>query len=105
LAKSLGRPRRIGYLDLVALSYACKINGFDELVMTKFDVLKEAGFKTIKVRTASCGDENGWNPLSVSIKDDFRDLIKVVENEVGVPVTMVSTGAERGNIIHLHGDI
>ena len=34
-----GRPRRCGWLDLVALRYACQINGFDELALTKLDVL------------------------------------------------------------------
>ena len=45
-----GRPRRCGWLDLVALKYAVQINGVTELMMMKADVL--SGFKTLKVCTA-----------------------------------------------------
>lgn len=42
-----GRPRRCGWVDLVQLRYACRINGFTDLAMTKIDVL--GGLKTIPV--------------------------------------------------------
>ncbi|MCB0433752.1 MAG: adenylosuccinate synthase, partial [Mangrovimonas sp.] len=45
-----GRARRCGWLDLVALKYACQINGVTKLMMMKADVL--SGFKTLKVCTA-----------------------------------------------------
>ena len=45
-----GRPRRCGWLDLVALKYACQVNGVTQLSMMKGDVL--SGFKTLKVCTA-----------------------------------------------------
>ena len=45
-----GRPRRCGWLDLVALKYAVKINGVTKLMMMKGDVL--SGFKRIKVCTS-----------------------------------------------------
>lgn len=45
-----GRPRRCGWLDLVALKYAVQVNGVTELMMMKADVL--SGFETIKVCTA-----------------------------------------------------
>ena len=45
-----GRPRRCGWLDLVALKYACQVNGVTQLIMMKGDVL--SGFKTLKVCTA-----------------------------------------------------
>ena len=44
-----GRPRRCGWLDLVALKYAVMINGVTEIVLTKADVL--TGFKTVKICT------------------------------------------------------
>lgn len=44
------RPRRCGWLDLVALRYACMINGINHLVMTKLDVL--SGFETLRVAIA-----------------------------------------------------
>ena len=45
-----GRPRRCGWLDLVALRYAARLNGFTEIALTKLDVL--AGFDEIRVCTA-----------------------------------------------------
>ena len=45
-----GRARRCGWLDLVALKYACQVNGVTQLMMMKGDVL--SGFKTLKVCTA-----------------------------------------------------
>ena len=45
-----GRPRRCGWLDLVALRYACQVNGVTQLMMMKADVL--SGFKTLKVCTS-----------------------------------------------------
>jgi len=44
-----GRPRRCGWLDLVALRYTCSVNGFNELALTKLDVL--SGLETLKVCT------------------------------------------------------
>src|SRR5690606_32839083 len=44
-----GRPRRCGWLDLVALKYACQVNGVTQLMMMKADVL--SGFETLKVCT------------------------------------------------------
>ena len=45
-----GRPRRCGWLDLVALKYACQINGVTKLMMMKTDVL--TGFDKVLVSTA-----------------------------------------------------
>ena len=50
-----GRPRRCGWLDLVALKYACRINGLNELTLTKMDVMD--GFDIIKVCTSYRIDE------------------------------------------------
>lgn len=47
---STGRPRRCGWLDLVSLKHACRINGITHLVITKLDVL--SGFDSLKVCTA-----------------------------------------------------
>ncbi len=121
-----GRPRRCGWLDLVALKYAIMINGVDELIMTKADVLD--GFETIKVATAYRveGKETthfpfdistkiepiykslkGWNtPISkLKVKNDLpvmlHEYIGFIENEVGVPVTVLSVGPERDATIFL----
>ena len=58
-----GRPRRCGWLDLVALKYAVRINGMNELTLTKMDVMD--GFETIKVCTSYLidGKETNVFPL------------------------------------------
>ncbi len=111
-----GRPRRCGWLDLVALKYATIINGVDELVITKTDVL--TNFKPLKV--AIDYDLNGrrikevipyleqvkpiyqdiepWQ--SVSFKDkNFASFIDIIEGYLSVPVTMVSYGPRKEQII------
>lgn len=45
-----GRPRRCGWLDAVALRYACEVNGFDELYVNKMDII--SGFAEVKICTA-----------------------------------------------------
>jgi adenylosuccinate synthase len=55
-----GRPRRCGWLDLVALNYSIMINGVTDLIMMKADVMDE--FDTIKICTAY--KINGKKPLS-----------------------------------------
>lgn len=115
-----GRPRRCGWLDLVALKYAVMINGVTNLIMTKADVLDS--FETIRVATSYRvnGEETqvmpyefdakiepvyrdfkGWNTSLEKIRSekDFPkeliDYIKFIEAETGVPVTIVSVGPDR----------
>jgi len=113
-----GRPRRCGWLDIPALRYACLINGVTELIMTKADVLND--FEEVKIcigYTITEDDEEnnyynfdntiysnenakpiykklkGWN-----IKDNrepLEEFIEFIEKEVGVKITIVSTGIER----------
>lgn len=125
-----GRPRRCGWLDLVALKYAARINGATGLVITKFDVL--AGLGEIKIATdyihqgksisfvdAMDLQERGsefevkyenFLPIGlvgpkVSVFKDlpktFRAICRRIEEYVGVPVKMVSFGRERGQEILL----
>ncbi|MDD2196256.1 MAG: adenylosuccinate synthase [Bacteroidales bacterium] len=115
-----GRPRRCGWLDLVALKYTVMINGITSLIMTKADVLDT--FKTIKIATAYRidGQETeiypfdtnaeiepiykefkGWETSLTNIKSEkdfpteLLDYIKFIESETGVPVTIVSVGPDR----------
>lgn len=115
-----GRPRRCGWLDLVALKYAVMINGVTSLIMTKGDVLDS--FETIKVATAYkvngvetqimpfdidakiepiYKEFKGWNTdiTKIRTENDFpvelKEYIKFVERETGVPVTIVSVGPDR----------
>ncbi len=116
-----GRPRRCGWLDLVALRYACQVNGVTQLIMMKGDVL--SGFKTIKVCTAykyrgqdinhlpyNIEKENvtpvytefkGWHEDLTKMTDPTKmpkalnDYIAFLEKELGIPITIVSVGPDR----------
>jgi len=121
-----GRRRRCGWLDLVALRYACRINSLTGLFITKLDILSE--FDTVKIATAyeSSGqtyDEfprqqrvlynctpileefAGWK-VDISDITDFGDLpkearqyIEFIEERTDVPVKWVSVGPERSQLI------
>jgi adenylosuccinate synthase len=120
-----GRPRRCGWLDLVALRYAVKINGVTELMMMKADVL--SGFEKIKVCTAynykgkevahlpyNIEAENvspiytelkGWKKDLTGLTDaselpeSLMDYIEYLEKELEVPIKIVSVGPDRTQTI------
>ncbi|MBN1157815.1 MAG: adenylosuccinate synthase [Bacteroidales bacterium] len=119
-----GRPRRCGWLDLVALKYAIMLNGVTCLFMTKADVL--SGFETLKICTAykknkGISDQvpydfkeinepvytemKGWNQDLMRIREvsempaELNEYIRMIEKETGVPVTVVSTGPNREQIL------
>ena len=121
-----GRPRRCGWLDLVALKYAVRINGMNELTLTKMDVMD--GFETIKVCTSYLidGKETNVFPLCLSeiekvhpvytelsgwdtdisgithwddLPDTAKTYITFVEDYLGVPFTIISTGPKRSETI------
>jgi adenylosuccinate synthase len=119
-----GRPRRCGWLDLPAMKYSIMVNGINKLFMTKADVM--SGFKTIKICTSykingEICDElpfynetlvepvytelDGWEEDITGYRE-FKELpaalkrfIEFIENQVGVPVTMVSVGPDREETI------
>ena len=116
-----GRPRRCGWLDLVALKYACRINGVTKLMMMKTDVL--SGFDKILVCTKykyrgqiienlpyNLSDESlkpiykelgGWTEDLRKLKttDDFplnlKKYIDFLETELKIPIVIVSVGPDR----------
>lgn len=120
-----GRPRRCGWLDLVALKYAVRINGVTQLMMMKADVL--SGFETLKVCTAYHYHGKPIQHLPYSIeaplitpvykefpgwKEDLTsmteaselpaalmDYIHFLETELEVPVRIVSVGPDRKQTI------
>mgnify|MGYP001791271857 FL=1 len=121
-----GRPRRCGWLDLVALKYAVQVNGVTQLMMMKADVL--SGFETLKVCTAyryqgkeiqhlpyNIESEN-ISPIYTTLKGWSKDLTKMtkaeelppalnayiafLEEELQVPVKIVSVGPDRLQTIH-----
>jgi adenylosuccinate synthase len=121
-----GRPRRCGWLDLVALKYAVRINGVTQLMMMKADVL--SGFKTLKVCTGYHYQGKQIEHLPYSIEaahvtpvyrefpgwaEDLTSMtgasqlpaelvgyIEFLEAELGVPIRIVSVGPDRTQTIH-----
>jgi len=100
-----GRARRVGWLDLPQLRYACDVNGFDGLVITKLDVL--SGLDTVKVCVAhEDGDTPvyeelpGWGDLRglgdrSALPREVIDYLELIERTTGVPVAMFSTSPDR----------
>ena len=119
-----GRERRCGWIDLVALRYAIMLNGVTQLIMMKSDVLDS--FETIKACVAYrinseetrdfpfSIDEDiepvyvelpGWQTDMTRIKAEsdfpknFKDYIAFLENELKVPITILSVGPDREQTI------
>lgn len=122
-----GRPRRCGWLDLVALRFACMINGTTQIVMTKADVLDN--FDQLNVCTAYTINGNdldevpyqmnklniepklesfkGWKTDSTKLRDSkslpvvMKEYINFINNYIETPVTYVSNGPGREQIIKI----
>lgn len=123
-----GRPRRVGWLDLVQLRHAVRINGVTEIVLTKLDIL--SGQSEIRVCTgyrldgrnldvppvdtanvARCEpvweDVPGWNAPLGSLRRfedlprEARDYIVRIEKAAGVPIRTVSVGSSRSAMVRM----
>lgn len=117
-----GRPRRCGWLDLAALRYAVDINGMTHLAITKLDVLDT--FDHIGVCTKYKADPDVSVPFAIAhgapcestlvagwktpignartwedLPPAAREYVSFVERSVGIPVSYVSVGPERSQII------
>jgi len=121
-----GRPRRCGWLDLVLLRYAIRVNGLTELALTKLDVL--SGLNTVRLCTAYTAEEKTYTELPLGPADlapfravceelpgwseevsgarqladlppAARNYIRRIEALSGLPVTLISVGPERNQII------
>lgn len=115
-----GRPRRCGWLDLVALKYTVMIDGVTDLIMMKSDCLDD--FETIKVCTSYKVDgvETDQVPFDIAAKikpvytefpgwkkdltgirkesglpQEFKNYIKFMESYLGVPISIISLGPDR----------
>lgn len=115
-----GRPRRCGWLDLVALKYTVMLNGVTDLIMMKSDCLDD--FETIKVCTSYRVDGRetdmvpfdtyaeiepvytefkGWNEdltrcrKESELPAEFMDYIRFMEKYLGVPIRIISIGPDR----------
>jgi adenylosuccinate synthase len=103
-----GRPRRVGWLDLVDMKYACMINGATDLMITKIDVLSHLGLDKFFVRTSSGMKEvPGWQEdISQArslneLPKNVRSYLDLIEEETETPISLVSVGAERDSMIVL----
>src|SRR5258708_197479 len=120
-----GRPRRCGWIDLVALKFACMINGVTKIVMTKADVLDSFG--ELKVCTAyKVGGETtseipfqmsrlqiehvletfrGWKSDTTSLKkydnlpEKMKEYVHYINKFLGVKIAYISNGPGRDQLI------
>jgi adenylosuccinate synthase len=122
-----GRPRRCGWIDLVALQFACMINGVTKIVMTKADVLdafkelevctgykingkesREIPFRLDRVKVeAIYKNFPGWNTATDKIKtfgdlpDKMKKYVDFINQYLGVNVSYISNGPGRDQIISI----
>ena len=120
-----GRPRRVGWLDLVQLKMAVRINGLTSLAITKIDILNnlptikvctgyKVGSKVIKEMPADLTVYNKAKPIYKTFKGwgdigkvkkynklpvNARKYLEYIEKEVGIPIRVVSIGPERNETI------
>ena len=119
-----GRKRRCGWIDLVALKYAIMVDGVTKLIMMKSDVLDS--FETIKACVAYKMDEEeidyfpfdinetvepvyvelpGWQTDMTKMQsedefpEEFNAYLSFLEEQLGVPIKIVSVGPDRGQTI------
>ena len=123
-----GRPRRVGWLDLVQVRQAVRVNGLTEIALTKLDILN--GFESLPVCVGYDVDGRilkempasliqyrkakpvyrtlqGWDNLPENIWDEgydalpqpLKDYINFIEHEVDCPVKIVSVGPQRHETI------
>ncbi|QWR77247.1 adenylosuccinate synthase [Candidatus Magnetomonas plexicatena] len=123
-----GRARRCGWLDLVVLRHAVRVNGLTGLIITKLDILD--GFDKIDVCVSykykgkilndfpkelpvleACEplyeQFDGWTESSSNVQSfaklpkNARAYLKMIEEKLGVPIVIISTGKTRDDIIYL----
>ena len=123
-----GRPRRCGWFDTVAADYSIKLNGINEIVLTKLDILSE--FDSIKICTSYKSNElessdysdfmnnledvqpvykefKGWK-CDISTISGYNDLpknaktyIEYIQNLLNTKITIISIGPKRNQVIEL----
>lgn len=123
-----GRPRRCGWLDLVALKRAVEINKMSSLAMMKLDVLDELAsvklciayrknektitdmptdLETLNACEPLYEEFHGWKTATVGIKTweelprPAQQFLKAIEMYVGIPISLISTGPDREQSIIL----
>ena len=120
-----GRPRRCGWIDLVALQFACMINGVTQIIMTKADILD--GLPELKVCNGYNinGEEKNYVPFQMhkvaiepvyksfagwmkdttamteyaALPDEMKNYISYLNDFLGVPVKYISNGPGRDQLV------
>tara|TARA_B100000315_G_scaffold260939_1_gene328074 strand:+ start:5923 stop:7233 length:1311 start_codon:yes stop_codon:yes gene_type:complete len=127
-----GRPRRVGYLDLVQLRQAVRINGLTEIALTKADILSGVTPLEVCTKYKINGNQTGEMPASLEkmrkakpvytqlsgwrelddneinnlcsgeysrLPDEMKQYIEFIESEIDCPITIISLGPERNQVI------
>ena len=123
-----GRPRRVGWLDLVQVRQAVRVNGLTEIALTKLDILSDSGDLSIctsykingrlekempaslhRFRLAEPVYQTlpGWGQLSddliekgyESLPENLKNYVQFIEDQVSCPVSIISIGPERSQTI------
>ena len=120
-----GRPRRCGWIDLVALQFACMINGVTQIIMTKADILDSLDELKVCNGYKINGEEKsyvpfqmnrvaiepiyksfkGWNRDITALRDfenlpvEMKEYIGFLDNFLGVPVKFISNGPQRDHLV------
>ncbi|MBQ2604667.1 MAG: adenylosuccinate synthase [Clostridia bacterium] len=121
-----GRPRRMGWLDLVATRFGCEVQGATEVAFTVLDALGYLDEIPVCVAYELDGKQIDYFPPTTQLKrckpvlkvmkgwrcdisgiteydklpKECRDYVEFAEQQIGVPITMVSNGPKRENLIH-----
>ena len=127
IGTTTGRKRRCGWIDMVALKYACMINGVDEIALTKLDVLD--GLEEVKIcvayeyegkeiahfpsslltlkkckpvyETMPGWDGAGGKKKYEELPENAKKYVEYISDHLGVKVSVISTGAKREETIVL----
>ena len=123
-----GRPRRVGWLDLVQVRQAVRVNGLTEIALTKLDILSNNGNLSVCTAYDIDGQQEqempaslqrfrsaepiyqtlpGWGHISddmvdkgyESLPENLRHYVQFIEDQVSCPVTIISIGPERHQTI------
>ena len=116
-----GRLRKVGWLDIPQLKYACEVNGVSSIALTKLDIFSEADYE-IKVATEYkingkwtteyCDEPesiryesfSAWPEITETnwdgLPDNLKKYVDFIEESVGVNISMIGVGPDRNQLIH-----
>ena len=115
-----GRLRRVGWLDIPQLKYACEVNGVSGIALTKLDIFSEADYE-IKVATEYkingkwttdyCDEPesiryesfSAWPEITETnwdgLPDNLKKYVDFIEDSIGVDISMIGVGQDRNQLI------